>query len=63
LVAKIVTIDFFEAQKLLRQSLANNMTKLLDQYGLRKKIIAYVKDEDSNLNIFIKICFEIHCEM
>ncbi len=26
------------------------MTKLFDQYGLRNKIIAYVKDEGSNLN-------------
>jgi len=29
--------------------LATNLTKLLDQYGLRKKLIAYVKDERSNL--------------
>jgi len=33
-----------------RQTLANNLIKLLDQYGLRNKIIAYVKDEGSNLN-------------
>jgi hypothetical protein len=26
------------------------LTKLLDNYALRKKIIAYVKDEGSNLN-------------
>ncbi len=26
------------------------MTKLFDQYGLRNKIIAYVKGEGSNLN-------------
>jgi hypothetical protein len=25
--------------------------ELLDKYGLRKKIIAYVKDERSNLNV------------
>jgi hypothetical protein len=39
------------------------MTKLLDQYGLKKEIIAYVKNEGSNLNIIIIICFEIYCEM
>jgi hypothetical protein len=27
------------------------LTKLLHQYGLRNKIIAYDKDEGSNLNI------------
>ncbi len=32
------------------QALARSLTKLLDKYGLRKKIIAYVKDEGSNLN-------------
>jgi len=45
------TIDFFEAIKTTRQALSNNLTKLFDQYGLRNKIIIYVKDEGSNLNI------------
>jgi hypothetical protein len=30
--------------------LANNLTKLLNAYGLKNKIIAHVKDEGSNLN-------------
>jgi hypothetical protein len=30
--------------------LVTNLTKLLDQYGLRKKKITHVKDERSNLN-------------
>jgi hypothetical protein len=30
-----------------------NLTKLLDSYVLRKQIIAYIKDEGSNLNIMI----------
>jgi hypothetical protein len=30
--------------------LARNLIELLDAYGLRNKIIAYVKDEGSNLN-------------
>jgi len=32
------------------QTLVRSLTKLLDKYGLRKKIIAYVKDEGSSLN-------------
>ncbi len=31
--------------------MARNVTKLLDQYDLRKIIIAYVKDEGANLNV------------
>jgi hypothetical protein len=33
--------------------LAINLIKLLDIYELRKKIVAYVKDEGSNLNTMI----------
>jgi hypothetical protein len=32
------------------QTLVRSLRKLLDKYGLRKKIIAYVKDEGPNLN-------------
>ncbi len=32
------------------QALARNLTKLLNQYGLRKQIIVCVKYEGSNLN-------------
>jgi hypothetical protein len=40
------------------------LTKLLDQYGLRNKIIAYVKDEGSNLNIMTIIMkFVVECEV
>jgi hypothetical protein len=31
--------------------MARNVTKLLDQYDLRKIIIAYVKDDGANLNV------------
>jgi len=44
------TIDFFEAIKTTRQALSNNLTIFFDQYGLRNKIIIYVKNEGSNLN-------------
>ncbi len=30
--------------------MVNNLTKLFNQYGLKRKNIAYVKDEGSNLN-------------
>jgi len=36
--------------KIIGQTLVRNLTKLLNKYALRKKIIAYVKDERSNLN-------------
>jgi hypothetical protein len=43
--------------------LARNLIELLDAYGLRNKIIAYVKDEGSNLNTLINVLkFLIKCE-
>jgi hypothetical protein len=40
------------------------LTKLLDQYGLKNKIIAYVKDEGSNLNTMIIVLKSIvKCEI
>ncbi len=45
---KHVTIGLFEATKITNQALATNLTKLFDQYGFIKNIIAYVKDEGSN---------------
>jgi hypothetical protein len=49
-------IGLFEATKTNGQALANNLTKLFNQYGLRNKILqAYVKDEGSNLNTMIII--------
>jgi len=47
---KQVTIDFFEATKITGQKLVNNLTNFFDQYGFKNNIIAYVKDEGSNLN-------------
>ncbi len=40
-----MTIDLFETTKTIWQTLARSLTKLLDKYGLRRKIIVYVKDE------------------
>ncbi len=47
---KQVTIGLFNTTWIIGKTLANNLTKLFDQYGLRNKIIAYVKDEGSNVN-------------
>jgi hypothetical protein len=54
----------FEAIKTIGQTLANNLTKLLDQYRIKKKIIAYVKDEGSNLcNMTIALKSIVKCEV
>ncbi len=46
-------IGLFIVRKTTRQALAKSLTELLDKYDLRKKIIAYVKDEGSNFNVMI----------
>ncbi len=40
----------FEVIEIIGQALAKNAIELLNLYGLRNKIITYVKDEGSNLN-------------
>ncbi len=61
---KQITIGLFEAIEIIKQALTNNLTKLFDQYGLRNKIIAYVKDEDSNSNTrTIDLKFVVKCEV
>jgi hypothetical protein len=42
---KHVNIDLFEAIETTNQTLIRSLTKLLNKYGLKKKVIAYVKDE------------------
>lgn len=39
--------------KIIGQALAKKLIVLFDQYNLRNKIIANVKDERSNLNVMI----------
>ncbi len=54
----------FEVTKITGKTLVNNLTKLFDQYGLRNKIITYVKDEGSNLNIMTIVLKSIvKCEV
>jgi len=44
--------------------LTNNLTKLLDQYELRNKMITYVKDEGSNLyTMTIALKYFVKCEV
>ncbi len=47
---KKITIGLFKSLNTTWQALVRNLAKLLDQYGLRKQIIVYVKDENPNLN-------------
>jgi hypothetical protein len=47
---KHITISLLKANNITRQVFARNLITLLDAYGLRKKIIVYVKDERANLN-------------
>ncbi len=53
----------FEAVKTIGQALVRNLIELLDAYNLRNKIIAYVKDEGSNLNTLTNaLNFVVKCE-
>jgi hypothetical protein len=47
---KQMTIGLFEATKTTSQALTNNLT-IVESIWVRKKIVVYVKDERSNLNI------------
>jgi len=61
---KLITSGLFETTKTIGQALVNNLTKLFDQYGLRNKSIAYVKNEGSNLNTMtIALKFVMKCEV
>ncbi len=60
---KHVIISLFEATKTTTQALVRSLTKLLNKYGLRKKIITYVKNEGSNLNAMtITLKAIVNCE-
>jgi hypothetical protein len=41
--------------EIIKQALAKKLMNLLDEYGLRTKIIIYIKDEGSNLNIMTNV--------
>jgi hypothetical protein len=50
-----IPTNLFEPIDINGQTLAKKLTKLLDNYALRRKIIAYVNNEGSNLNTMITI--------
>jgi hypothetical protein len=52
---KHITLNLFEPTNTNGQTLAKNLTELLDNYALWRKIIAYVKHEGSNLNTMTTI--------
>ncbi len=59
-----MTIGLFETTKTISQALTRNLKKLLDSYGLSKKIIANVKDEGKNLNYMtIDLKSIVNCEI
>ncbi len=59
-----MTIGLFEAIKTISQTLATNLIELFDQYGLKNKIIAHVKDEWSNLMTMIyTLKSNVKCEV
>jgi hypothetical protein len=61
---KQMVISLFKAIKTIDQTLASKLVKLLNQYGLRKKIIAYVKNKGSNLNIMtIALKSIVRCQL
>ncbi len=61
---KLITIGLFEMKKTIGQAFVNNLTKLLDQYGLENKSIVCVKNEGSNLNTMtITLKFVMKCEV
>jgi hypothetical protein len=47
---KHIIFGLFEPIGIIGHILVKTLTKLLDSYALRRKIITYVKDEGSNLN-------------
>jgi hypothetical protein len=60
---KHVTLSLFEAIETIGQALAKNLIELLVAYGLKNKIITYVKDEGSNLNTLTNaLKFVVKCE-
>ncbi len=60
---KHVIHGLFEVAKITGQTLVINLIELLNAYGLRNKIITYVKDEGSNLNTLTNVLkFIVKCE-
>jgi hypothetical protein len=50
---KHITIGLFETFETLGQTLTRILKNLLEQYGLTRNILAYVKNKGANLNTMI----------
>jgi len=55
LETKQIILSLFEVVETIGETLAKNFIDLLDAYGLKNKIITYVKDEGSNLNALTNV--------
>ncbi len=61
---KKVTIGLFKVTKTIGHALVMNLSELLDSYGLKKKIIAYVKDGGAISNsMTTTLKFVVNCEI
>ncbi len=62
--SKHIKIGLFEAIENIGEVFVRNLITLLDEYGLRKNIVFYVKDERANLNgMKITLKFVVRCEI
>jgi hypothetical protein len=63
-VACHIIIELFEAPNIFSVVLAKWMKVILDEFNLTNKVIAYVKDEGTNLNSFtIAFTSVVSCEL
>jgi len=61
---KHITIGLFKAFDTFGHALAKDLIEFLDKYDLRKRIIAYVKNEGSNLNtMIVGLKYVIRCDI
>jgi len=59
-----IIVGLFKTNETTSQALARNLTKVLNQYALRTKIIAYVKNESANLNATTTtLKYVVNCEI
>jgi hypothetical protein len=57
-------IGLFEAIETIGQTLAINLSNLLDSFGFTNKIIEFVKDEGANLNVMtLALRFVVSCDI
>jgi hypothetical protein len=61
---KHITIGLFKASDTFGHALAKDLIELLNKYDLRKKNIAYIKNEGSNLNtMVVALKYVINCDI